>query len=51
MVDGLIEEGEAFKTSLELKVDDLFVQESSPTGRESESFRAICRVFSRPASM
>lgn len=38
------EDGEGFKTSLELKVDDLFVGEGPGTGRESEYFRAICQA-------
>ncbi|MBI3830270.1 MAG: FHA domain-containing protein [Planctomycetes bacterium] len=38
------EDGEGFKTSLELKVDDLFVGEGQGTGRETEYFRAICKA-------
>ena len=38
------EDGEGFKTSLELKVDDLFVGENVATGRESDYFRAICKA-------
>jgi len=38
------EDGEDFKTSIELKVADLFVGENVATGRESDFFRAICRA-------
>jgi HD-GYP domain-containing protein (c-di-GMP phosphodiesterase class II) len=37
------EEGKEFKTSLELKVDDLFVQDSGTSQREGEHFRALCQ--------
>ena len=37
------EEGKEFKTSLELKVDDLFVQDSGTAQREGEHFRALCQ--------
>lgn len=40
----LFEEGEDFRTSLELKLDDLFVGESASTGREREHFRAVCQA-------
>lgn len=40
------EDNEGYKTSLELKVDDLFVGEGSGTGRENEYFRAICQATS-----
>ncbi len=33
-----------FRTSLELKLDDLFVGEGASTGREREHFRAICQA-------
>jgi pSer/pThr/pTyr-binding forkhead associated (FHA) protein len=38
------EEGDDFRTSLELKVDDLFVNESASTGREREHVRAVCQA-------
>jgi HD-GYP domain-containing protein (c-di-GMP phosphodiesterase class II) len=38
------EEDPNFKTSLELKVDDLYVMEASQTGREGDMFRAMCQA-------
>ena len=37
------EEGQTFKTSLELKVDDLYVLDAS-SGREGDMFKAICQA-------
>ncbi len=40
----LFEEGEDFRTSLELKLDDLYVSEIASSGREHEHFRAVCQA-------
>ena len=39
------EDGKEFKTSLELKVDDLFVQESGTGERDGEHFHALCQIL------
>ena len=38
------EDGGEFRTSLELKIDDLYVAESGADGREGEMFKAICQA-------
>ncbi|MFH0937769.1 MAG: HD domain-containing phosphohydrolase [Planctomycetota bacterium] len=38
------EDEENFKTSLELKFDDLYVLETSATGREGDLFKAMCQA-------
>ncbi|MCY3020746.1 MAG: FHA domain-containing protein, partial [Planctomycetota bacterium] len=38
------DDGEPFKTSLELKLDDLYEVDVGMSGRESELFRAICQA-------
>ena len=38
------EEGEPFKTSLDLKVDDLYVFDAGTGGRGAELFRAVCQA-------